>query len=431
MTILLHIIAFLIAVFILVLAHEFGHFIVAIKAGIKVERFSIGFGKPLLKWMGKTGIEYVIAPILLGGYVKMNDESYNKKSVWRRMAVMAAGVIANVILAILLFWLMFTIGITMPKAVIGKITHGSIAYNAGLQPKSEITNIDGRNIKDWQSAAMAIVSRLGDRGYMLINGRKLDLSNWQVAKFNPDPIKSLGIEPYNPDVAPVINKILKKSPAAFMGLEEKDLILSVDKHAVTSWNDFVKYVQEHPKQRITVIIKRGSKEMQLSGITGSKFGRGWKKVGYLGVLSLPANWPKDMLLEQNYPFWQAIIPALNQVKQFTNFNFIVIAKIITGKISLYVLGGPISILSASAEALQQGVVVYIGFLALLSVMLAFINILPIPGLDGGNFVMLLIEAIMRRPLPSTIQMIALRIGMLLLALIIFIAIGNDLLRMFI
>jgi regulator of sigma E protease len=431
MTILLHIIAFLIAVFILVLAHEFGHFIVAIKAGIKVERFSIGFGKPLLKWIGKTGIEYAISPILLGGYVKMNDESYNKKSVWRRMAVMVAGVMANVLLAIILFWLMFTIGITMPKAVIGKITHGSIAYDAGLKSNSEITNIDGRNIKDWQSAAMVIISRLGDRGYMLVNGRKLDLSNWQVAKFNPDPIKSLGIEPYSPDAAPVINKVLKNSPAALMGLKEKDRILSVDKHLVTSWNDFVKYVQEYPKQRINVVINRGGKEMQLTGATGSKFGRGWKKVGYLGILSMPAKWPKDMLLEQNYPFWQAIIPALGQVSQFLNFNFIVIMKIITGKISLHVLGGPITILSASAEALQQGVVVYVGFLGLLSIMLAFINILPIPGLDGGNFMFLLIEAVMRRPLSNTIQMVALRIGMLLLALIIFIAIGNDLLRLFI
>jgi regulator of sigma E protease len=361
----------------------------------------------------------------------MNDESYNKKSVWRRMAVMVAGVIANILLAICLFWLMFTIGIIMLKPVIGKITHNSIAYHAGLQSGSEIKNIDGRDIKDWQGVAMAIISRLGDRDHMVINDHKLNLSNWQVAKLNPDPIKSLGIEPYTPYIIPVINKVLPNSPAALMGLQAKDRVLSVDKYRVNSWNGFVKYVQKHPKQIIKVTVNRSGTKMELSGLTGSKFGRGWRQVGYLGILSVPAKWPKNMLVEQNYSFWQAFVPALEQTRLFLNFNFIVVMKMITGKISLHVLGGPITILSAATQALQQGIVIYIGFLGLLSVMLAFINILPIPGLDGGNFVLLLIEAVIRRPLSGKTQMLALRIGMLMLALLIFIAIGNDLLRLFI
>ena len=431
MDIILHIVAFLVAIFLLVLVHEFGHFWVAIKAGIKVERFSIGFGKPLVKWTGKTGIDYVLAPILLGGYVKMNDESYNKASVWRRMAVMVAGVIANILLAIFLFWLMFTIGITMPKPVIGKITPDSIAYHAALTAGNEINNIDGRDIKDWQGVAMAVISRLGDHDQMVINGHKLDLSTWTVAKLNPDPIKSLGIEPYTPHIIPMVNKVLPNSPAALMGLQQKDRILAVDTHIVKSWDGFVKYVQKYPKEQIQVTINRNGQEMQLTGLTGSKFGPGWKRIGYLGVLSLPAKWPKKMLLEQNYSFWQALAPALEQTGLFMNFNCIVVMKMITGKISLHVLGGPITILSAASSALQQGVVIYIGFLGLLSVMLAFINILPIPSLDGGNFVMLVIEAIRRQPISEKTQILALRVGLMMLALLIFIAMGNDLLRIFI
>jgi regulator of sigma E protease len=429
MGILINIIAFLIAIFVLVLAHEFGHFWVARKLGTKVERFSIGFGKPLLRWQGKSNIEYVIAPILLGGYVKLNEESYQQKSVWRRMAIMLAGVTANIMLAILLFWLVFTIGIKVPKPIIGKVIPKSIAYQAGLKSGNEIKNVDGRDVFDWQGVTIAIISRMGDRNQLIINGHYLNLDKWEVNNLNPDPIQSLGIEPYYPAIPAVINKVMLDGPAKQIGLQPQDRILSINNQKIIDWYDFIKYIHKHPDQKVTLTIDRFGEYIVLTGVIGSKSGPGLKKIGYLGVASLPVKWPQDMFNEQHYPPWQAFYPALQRTWLLLNFNFIVLAKMLTGKISLHVLGGPITIFSAAEVAFKQGIVIYTEFLALLSVMLAFVNILPIPALDGGNFVFLLLEAIIRRPVPIKIQTFALRLGMIILAILIFIAIGNDLLRM--
>jgi len=430
MDIIFNIIIFLFAIFILVLVHEFGHFWTARRLGIKVERFSIGFGKPIWRHLGKDGVEYVISPILLGGYVRLNDESYNQKPVWRRILVMLAGVTGNVILAILLFWLMFTIGIKSPKPIIGQIIPNSIAYRAGLKPGSEIRNIDKYIVYNWQNVAIAIISRLGDKGYLVINSYNLDLSNWVVDKLNPDPILSLGIKPYHPFIPPIINKVEKNSPAEKIGLQPRDRILAINGKEIKDWLDFIKYVQKRPHKKLNLTIQRANKPIELSGITGSKLGRGWKKIGYLGVGSLPVKWPPDKIREQNYSVFNALPVALKQTHQLLNFNVVVLTKLITGKISIHVLGGPITIFSASETAFKQGLMAYIGFLALLSIMLAFINILPIPGLDGGNCLFLLIEAFIRRPISPIIQGFVLRLGMIVLAILIFIALGNDLLRIF-
>ncbi|KPJ67551.1 MAG: hypothetical protein AMJ43_04705 [Coxiella sp. DG_40] len=430
MSILINILAFLIAIFVLVLVHEFGHFWVARKLGTKVERFSIGFGKPLLRWQGKSNIEYVIAPILLGGYVKLNEESYQQKSVWRRMAIMLAGVTANILLAILLFWLVFTIGMKVPKPIIGKVIPESIAYQAGLKTGDVIKNVDGRDVFDWQGVTIAIISHMGDRNKLLINGHYLNLNNWVINELNPDPIMSLGIEPYYPSIPAVINKVMSDSPAKQIGLLPQDRILHINGQKIVDWYDFIKYIHNHPDQKVKLTIERSGEPVILTGIIGSKLGFGLKKIGYLGVASLPVSWSKDMFNEQHYSPLQAFYPALQRTWLLLNFNFVVLTKIITGKMSLHVLGGPITIFSAAEVAFKQGIIIYTEFLALLSVMLAFINILPIPALDGGNFVFLLLEAIIRRPIPIKIQTFALRLGMTILAILIFIAIGNDLLRIF-
>jgi len=430
MGILINIIAFLIAIFVLILVHEFGHFWVARKLGIKVERFSIGFGKPLLCWQGKNDIKYVIAPILLGGYVKLNEESYQQKSVWRRMAVMLAGVTANVLLAILLFWLVFIIGVKAPKPIIGKVIPESIAYQAGLKSGDEIKNVDGRDVFDWQGVTIAVISRMGDRNQLIINGHYLNLDHWVVNKLNPDPIQSLGIEPHYPSIPAVINKVMPDGPARQIGLQPQDRILAINDQQIKNWYDFIKYIHKHPDQKVKLTIDRFGEHVHLSGIIGSKLDPGLKKIGYLGVASLPIKWPKNMFNEQHYSPWQAFYPALQRTWLLLNFNFIILAKMTTGKISLHVLGGPITIFSAAEVAFKQGMIIYTEFLALLSVMLAFVNILPIPALDGGNFVFLLLEAVIRRPVPVKIQSFAIRLGMIILAILIFIALGNDLLRIF-
>lgn len=430
MSILLNILVFLCTVFLLILVHEFGHFWVAKQLGFKIERFSIGFGKPLWHHRSKRGVEYVIAPILLGGYVKFQDESYESQAVWRRMLVMLAGVTANVLLAIFIFWLIFTIGIRSPKPIIGQVIPNSIAHNAGLQAGEEIKSINGNKIYDWQGVALAVLSRIGDQNFIVINGRNLKLSNWKISDTSPDPVLSLGIKPYRPFIPAVINKIARNSPAVRIGLRPKDRILMVNGREMHNWYDVIEYIQKHPKGQLAFIIEREHKRIQLIGRAGSRSGRWRKKIGYLGIISARTKWPPGKLHERRYSIVKAIVPALQQTWSILHFNLVVITKIASGKISLRLLGGPVTIFTATEEAFQLGIAVYLEFLALLSIMLAVINILPIPVLDGGNFVMLLVEAIIRRPIPEKVQLITIRVGMLFLLTIIFIAVGNDLMRLF-
>ncbi|MCK4869652.1 MAG: RIP metalloprotease RseP [Gammaproteobacteria bacterium] len=424
-----NVVIFLVTIILLVLIHEAGHFCVARILGVTVERFSIGFGRALCKFKSrKSGVEYVLAPILLGGYVKLNDDSYNAKPAWRRLLIMLAGVAANLLLAILVFWLLFSIGIKGPKPVIGEVVPHSIAAEAGLYSGMLLRTIDNKPVASWQEAAIAIVKRLGDKNTMTINGHVLALQNWSVSKLDPDPIAGLGFKPYTPFIRPIVNEVKKNSPASRIGLRRGDRVISVDKTPIKRWQQFLRYIAQHPQTQVDIVVTRGHHTIKLSGKTGSRFQAGWKSKGYLGVSSLPVKWPSNMLQERNYGIFGGLIQSLRQTWMLFSFNFIVLAKLAMGKISLKVLGGPITIFAATEQAFQHGIIAYISFLAMLSIMLAFINILPIPVLDGGNAVMLVIEMIFKKPIPENVQLIAVRIGLFILAAIMFVAIGNDVLR---
>lgn len=430
MILLIGFLAFFIAIFLLVIIHEGGHFFAAKIAGIKVERFSIGFGKPLYKKQTKSGTEFAIAPILIGGYVKLNDDSYKTKSVWQKTMVMAAGVVANILLGFMIFWIMFTVGVETPKPIIGEIVPSSIADLAGLKPNEEITNIDGQPVHDWQKINMLVIKRLGDKDVITINNHSLALANWQINSLNPDPLLSLGIKPYERPMPVVINKISHHSPAEKIGLTINDHIIAINQTPVGNWKDFVIYLKDKPNAMVTFTIIREHRQLQLQGQIGSKISINLKRAGYLGISPIIPEWPKSLLTKEKYPFFFASYPAWQQTYSLLAFNFIILEKMLTGKISLQVLGGPITIFNAANLAFREGLLIYVSFLALFSIMLAFVNILPIPSLDGGGLVFLLIEGLTTKVIPEKIQTIALKIGMLLLVIIIFIALGNDLLRLF-
>lgn len=451
MNIITGILAFLIAISVLVTIHEYGHFWVARRFGIKVLRFSIGFGKPLWRRVGKDGTEYVIAWLPLGGYVKLLDEregevppnekhlEFNTKPLWVRAAVLLAGPVTNWLLGIILFWIIFLVGIEQPKPIIGKVLPNSIAAQAGIKPQDQISQIDTHETATWMRAMIAIIYRLGEKGDMVIKvlpqnsseseNRLLHLAQWQVSGLTPEPLKSLGIVPYTPNIPPVIKTVLKNGAADKGGLMPGDKITAVAGVPVKDWENFLEIIQKNPGKTINITFERDSQKKNLNILIGKKV-ENFKEVGFLGIAPQAVEFPDNMKYKPQYNVLTALGAAWNETAMFTKFNYVVLGKMVIGQVSFQGLGGPITIFTSADNALKQGIIVYLSFLALFSVMLASINILPIPGLDGGHLLLLLIELVRGRPLPVATQILLLRVGIIVLIVIMFQATVNDVMRLF-
>lgn len=451
MSIFTSILVFVITVLALVTVHEYGHFWVARRLGFKIQKFSIGFGKAIIRWHGKDGVEYVVAILPLGGYVKMLDEhegpvpenqrhlEFNQKPVWARFAVVAAGPITNILFAVFAFWLMLVIGVNQVKPIVGEVIPNSIAAQAGMVSNQEIVGIDGSHVVDWQDIILRIVERMGDKGVMQIttkssNGNtsahKLNLSTWENGGLQPQPLQSLGFQPFHPVVPAIIGKLETNGPASNAGIKVGDKVLSVDGKAVKSWKEFVVAVQNKQNRNITLSILRDGKTIKLPVKTKLKRVSLGREIGYIGVQSQFVKWPEDLKFTQQYSVLNAWYLAWEQTWQLFNFNAIILWKLLRGQISLASLGGPITIYRAADVAFAQGLVVYLSFLGLVSVMLAFVNVLPIPGLDGGHLLYFIIEAIRRKPLTARVQTLGIRLGIIFLVIIMVQATINDVMRLF-
>lgn len=449
-TALIYIFGIIITILLVVGVHEFGHFIVARLCKIKVLRFSIGFGKKLFSWNDKQGTEYVLAAIPLGGYVKMLDEeegtvpkeelhlAFNRQPVYKRFLVVAAGPIFNFIFAALLYWLLFVIGFNTIKPIIGEVTPNSIAAKAGLRAQEEITKIDDQKTPSWGSVVLKILARTGEQSELRVQAVPrntespesyvLNLSDWRMDALKPDPLASLGIIPYSPSIEPVINSIQPDSPALNSGLKVGDKILAINKQPIRDWLDIVTIISKTPGETLQFQISRQHKTMIIPVTVGTKKSLFSKKRGYLGLAPKIESHP-ELIRKNQYGLFAAIPEALHEVNNFITLNFIVIGKMFTGKISLHSLGGPITIFESAGTALNEGITPFLSFLAFLSISIGFINILPIPGLDGGHVLFQFIEVITRRPLSQRVQIFFYRIGLILLFLLIIQALSNDILRL--
>lgn len=452
MDFLLQLLAFIITILLLVSVHEAGHFFVAKALGIKVLRYAIGFGKPLYRYKGPSGTEYIIGYIPLGGYVKLLDErevivpesekavAFNRKPLWMRTLVVLAGSAMNLIFAILSLWMMYMIGVETIKPVVGGVVPDSIVAASGIKPGDIVRSVDGNVTPSLQKVVLRIVERVGEKSSMQIQTEsppnsnlvthELNLKTWSVDKFTPDPLSSLGIIPPRPFIPAVIKKVEANSPGERAGLQAGDLILSIGGVRIANWYDFITYIQKHPNKQVVINIDRNSKRQILSATIGQNYSFGLNKFGYLGVQTTPVAMPSQMKMERKYPPFSALGVAVQETFQYFKFNFIIIKKMVMGQLSLGTLGGPIAIFQSADLAFKQGLSVFLGFLALISIMLAFINILPIPGLDGGHLFNYLIEFIIRRPVPLKYEIMSIRIGFFALLLIMIIATLNDLLRLF-
>ena len=463
------ILSLLLTLGILVTIHEFGHFWVARRCGVKVLRFSVGFGKPIFSWSDKTGTEFVFAMIPLGGYVKMLDEreapveeslkpfAFNRKKVSQRIAIVAAGPIANFIFAIFAYWLMFLSGFNVLIPNVGSVDVDSVAAKAGLTPGYEITAVDGQETSGWRSVSMALINRIGDTGTLKINARKdvgndnssfseselnivpsekfsLPIKEWLVNRKPSQLLSSLGIHPARPVVPAVMGEVQKDSPAEQGGLLSGDHVIRVNNHKIEAWHDFVEVVQASPEKEIQVDIIRDDlnkqkHELRLNlkpGIHQDELGNTY---GRLGVGAKPFKYPSEMIREVSYGPFAALSHATAQTWADTKMSLNAIKKMVQGLISLENLSGPITIAQVASDSISSGAEEFLRFLALLSISLGILNLLPIPVLDGGHLLYYALEGLRGKPLSEKWQTFGLKIGISFILMLMTVAFYNDVMRL--
>lgn len=434
MTILIAIIGAIMAFFTVVLVHECGHFFVARWVGIRVLRFSIGFGKSIFTYRAKSGIDYAIGILPLGGYVKMDEIAYQEKSLWARMCVVIAGPIANFILAFLVFSAVFSIGITQMKPIVGEVAAQSIAAKSHLQSGDRIVQINGWKTANWQRVVMFFVMHIGENKSFPMtvlpkNTEKpvvkyINLHQWQFDPMKPNLLSSIGITPYFPAIPPVISEILPHSPASHSALKAGDRIIALNQFQVRSWQALVTWIEQHPSQRIVVTVSRSGRVVSMPVAVGEK-----DKRGFLGLVPAQMVVSPSLQITERYPWYLSAKPAFEETATWVIFHLVVIKQLLLGRISLKTLGGPISIFQTAGSASLAGWLAYLQFIGLISVIIGVLNLLPIPALDGGHFIFFAIEAIIRRPVPENVQIMIINVGVILLVTLMFFATVNDVSRL--
>ncbi|MEX0962527.1 MAG: RIP metalloprotease RseP [Pseudohongiellaceae bacterium] len=458
--VLISVLALLVTLGILVTIHEFGHFWVARRCGVKVLRFSIGFGKAAKSWIGKDGVEYVIAPIPLGGYVKMLGQedttvsdssavpasqrqySFACKPLWQRMAIVVAGPAANFLLAIFVFWLInISYGVSGIAPVVNTVIEDSIADRAGLRAGDEILAVDGEPTIIWQQVTLQMLARLGETGEITLSidpadsstarDIRLPIAAWMGAETAPNPVTDLGIIQF--EIPADIAGIVPGGAAQAAGLLPGDEIISVDGRLIRGWTHWVEVIRASPELTLNVVVKRGGIDTDVllrPDRATLEDGRVIGSIGaYVEETTLAELLPPEMQRQVNYNVLTAIQPALAETWNKSVFVLDSVKKMVIGLISVKNINGPITIAQVAGETATYGLDVYLGFLALLSISLGVLNLLPIPVLDGGHLLYYLIEAIIRRPVPEKIQAWGLQLGLLLISGIMVLAIYNDVNRL--
>ncbi|MCK7544480.1 RIP metalloprotease RseP [Marinobacter bryozoorum] len=448
MDILQTVLALIVTLGILVTIHEFGHFWVARKCGVRVLRFSVGFGNPIWSRYDRHGTEFAVAAIPLGGYVKMLDEregpvpeeqrheAFTSKPPGQRIAIAAAGPAANFIFAIAAYWLLSVVGFTTVAPVTGDIAEGSIADRMGLQSGMEIHQVDGRNVTSWRDINMRLLERAGEQDevrFTISDGQgertlTTTLNGWKLPDENPDPLGQFGLSPLRPDVPAQIGQVVSGGRAEAAGLQQGDRVVSANGEPVADWFALVEIIQQSAEQTLALEVERNGETVNLQVTPDTREVDGAEQ-GYVGAGVAQVSWPDDMLREVRYGPLAAIPNAFSETWSDTRLTLVAIQKMITGLLSPTNLSGPITIARVAEASVSSGFEDFVRFLAYLSVSLGILNLLPIPVLDGGHIVYYTIEAIRRRPLSEQVQALGLRIGMAMILTLMVFALYNDLMRL--
>jgi regulator of sigma E protease len=459
MEFLLYPLAFALLLGVLVAFHEFGHFIVARMSGVHVLRFSIGFGKPLFSWVDSKGTEFTLAMIPLGGFVSMYDErdpltdpasspelegavGYTSLTPYWRIAIALAGPLANFLLAILIYWLLFFAGSVNYAPMSTAPGEGTLLQRSGVQSSVAILRIDEAAVTGWQDIALELSKRLGDTGDLKLsllefeNGVERDvvvpISAWLKGEGEPDIFGSLGLMP---SILPVVGRVVEGSQAERAGLESGDWIVAVDGEPVIYWSDWVELIEQAPNKTLVLTLIRAGTEYQLRAtpdvrtvelVNDSEDSSGSVpstqiEQGFLGV--------GPVVIEVEYPLVEALQMGVDETLSKTSLTFSMITKMFSGDVSAKTLVGPVGIAKIAGQSAKSGWRPFFGIMALMSISLAVLNLLPVPMLDGGHVVFILAEIIMGKPVSEGIQSAALQGGLVLVAMMFIFVTFNDLSRL--
>ncbi|MBW6475904.1 MAG: RIP metalloprotease RseP [Chromatiales bacterium] len=446
--VLLSILALLVALSLLIAVHEWGHFLVARWNGVKVLRFSIGFGKPLwTRRFGPDQTEFVIAAIPLGGYVKMLDEregevaeadlgrAFNRQSLRKRSAIVVAGPLFNFLFALLAYWLMFVMGVPGLKPILGEVTQDTIAYQAGLREGQEILAVNGEPTPTWQSAIESILPRLilnedlvlsvYDGG--LVRERSL-VAGGVDASMRPEEVyQRLGLRPFQPRIAPVLERVLPGSPAERAGLQAGDRIINAAGESIAEWAELVAMINRYPEQALALQLERNGEVMSL--VVRPERVDGAPSSGRIGAMvRIDEAQFAALRTELRYGPVTAISASWQRTWEMSALTLKMIAQMITGRASLENVSGPIGIAQYAKSSAGAGLSQFLAFLGLISISLGILNLLPIPVLDGGHLMNYAIEAVRGKPLSDAAEAIAQRVGLMMILALMMLAIFNDLVR---
>jgi regulator of sigma E protease len=443
--------AFVVALGVLIVIHEYGHYVIARLCGVKVLRFSVGFGRPLWRLrLGRDQTEWVIAALPLGGYVKMLDEhegevapgelhrAFNRQSVWRRIAIVVAGPAANFLLAIAFYWALFMGGVQEAKPVLAAPEAGTVAQASGIARGETILKINGEPVASWQQVRWRLLQLAVEREPARLEvidskgrlaWRTLDLSRFDLEGFDSDPLARLGLRLNRPDVAPIIGAVVAGSVAEAGGLRAGDRVVSIDAGATRVWEDVVRAVRAHPGETLRLQVLREGNEIEIR-LRPEAVQQNGERFGRIGAApQVDAEAMKDLVATVRYAPSSALAMALERTWETSVFSLKMLGKMVIGEVSWKNLSGPVTIADYAGQSAQLGIGAYVAFLALISISLGVLNLLPIPLLDGGHLLYYLVEIFKGSPVSERTMELGQRLGLTLLLFLMAFAFYNDLNRL--
>ena len=444
--------AFLGALLLLIVVHEWGHFWVARRVGVKVLRFSVGFGKPL--WSKRLGVdqtEFVIAALPLGGYVKMLDQreapvaadelhrAFDQQSLVKRVAIVSAGPLANFILALLLYWGLYLNGIPGLKPYVNAPAAETIAAQSGFQAGDLIVRFSGHEVRNWSELQLHLVDALLSHERVTVEAidlnnhlivHTLDLSSLDSGDGENPITERIGLVPWDFPIAPQVGRVLPDSPAIRAGLHAGDRVMAVEGAPLTSWQDFVRMVRSHPNQVLRVQVDHDGVERELNLTPELYTGENGKTVGRIGAApELDPSLEARLGTTVHYGLWGALMEGGQQTWKMTRLTFKTFGMMVMGQASWKNVGGPVQIAGYAGQSAKMGLIPYLSFLALISISLGALNLLPVPLLDGGYLMYYVVEFIKGSPVSDQVMAVTQRIGLMLLTALMGFALYNDIHRL--